>query len=392
VGDDRKDKEDWRWETYAVILNDGQQLTSGHGDNEEAEGDQVRISWEKLEAVFFFDSSGKVKLRDDFLGVNVFKSRSKVDPGPRRCEFRDGAITTWNLIEPVSVLWSSRVWDANKQDFRNKTPAANGYSGPFEFVVTRGKKLAITGVKAGKRQMAWHVDPDYEDWTGRFENRTERDEPRSATSETVPTSERTGILLDFYPDSKVRPKSNPYSITITDLDGASPTVATTDRSGHVPRVTGKLDSGDGALTLTLDGRSDDTTPWNAQMWSGGVSCPVKGSEAGLGIDDASGAQKVSDGEALIWLFECDNLKLAPGESLVMNAADFGGMEEGEHAQFWRLVGSPGSSGAGSLLATGGNWSGAITIADGDQFALTGDGRLRSLTLSIVCDESPAPTR
>jgi len=170
VGNDSEDKEDWKFETYAVILSDGQDLTSGHGDTEDAmEEDQVKIQWDKLEAQFYFDSSGKLKLRDDFLGVNVFKSRSKADPGPRRCEFKDGSITTYNLIEPVSVLWSSRMWDADDQDFRNKSPVMDGYTGPFEFVVTRGKKVAITGIKDGKRQVVWYEDPDYEDWTGRFE-------------------------------------------------------------------------------------------------------------------------------------------------------------------------------------------------------------------------------
>ncbi|MGY8696380.1 MAG: hypothetical protein ACKVGW_19555 [Verrucomicrobiia bacterium] len=50
------------------------------------------------------------------------------------------------------------------------SPLEEGYEGPFGFVITKGKKIAITGVKNGKRQIAWFEDPDYEDWTGRFED------------------------------------------------------------------------------------------------------------------------------------------------------------------------------------------------------------------------------
>jgi hypothetical protein len=171
VGNDSEYKEDWKFETYAVILSDDKGFSSGHGDTEKAiEDDGVKIKWDKLEATFHFDSSGKIKLRDDFLGVNVFKSRSKVDPGPRRCEFKDGAITAYNLVEPVSILWSSRKWVADDQKFKYKSPANDGYTGPFEFVVTRGKKLAIIGTKKGKQKVAWYEEPNYEDWTGRFED------------------------------------------------------------------------------------------------------------------------------------------------------------------------------------------------------------------------------
>lgn len=163
-------KQDWKFETYEVILAEGDVLTSGHGETkDEIDDDQVKTRWSTLEASFQFDTSGKLKVRDDFLGVNIFKSRSKVDPGPRRCEFIDGAIATYNLVEPVSVLWSSRAWDADAQDFRRPLPTESGFYGPFQFVITRGRKLAITGMKDGKRQVAWYQDPDYDDWAGRFE-------------------------------------------------------------------------------------------------------------------------------------------------------------------------------------------------------------------------------
>lgn len=170
VGDDSRPRDDWKMETYAVIVADGIQLTSGHGESSrQVENDFVKQKWPKLEASFQFDTSGKLKVRDDFYGVTVFKSRSKVDPGPRRCEFKDGAVTTYNLDTPVSVLWSTRNWDADAQGFRRESPVANGFVGPFEFVITRNKTLAITGVKSGKRRIAWSQSPDYKDWTGRFE-------------------------------------------------------------------------------------------------------------------------------------------------------------------------------------------------------------------------------
>lgn len=170
VGDTSGLKDDWKLETFAVILSDGQKLTSGHGETEEeAEADQVTIKFDQLEAKFQIDSTGKVKLRDDFLGVTAFKTRSKVDPGPRLLEFKDGAFTTYNLIEPMSVLWSSRRWNVNEQEFKAKLPGEVGFEGPYELVVTRGRMLAVIGTKSGKRQVAWHDEPDYEDWTGRFE-------------------------------------------------------------------------------------------------------------------------------------------------------------------------------------------------------------------------------
>jgi hypothetical protein len=171
VGNASGDKNDWKFETYAVILSDGETFASGHGDTEEEiEDDQVDINRDKLETKFQFDSSGKIKLRDSFLGINVFESRSKVDPGSRRCVFKAGVVTSYNLVEPVRVLWSSRNWDVNRQDFKQKPPTEDGYSGPFEFVVTRGKRLAITGMKDGARQVIWFQNPNDEDWTGRLDD------------------------------------------------------------------------------------------------------------------------------------------------------------------------------------------------------------------------------
>jgi arylsulfatase A len=212
--------------------------------------------------------------------------------------------------------------------------------------------------------------------------------PTIAASVITLASQQAGVLIDFYPERKVRPKKNPYPLTITDLGNTPPTVSTTDPSKDVPGMTGSFragDAGDRSFVLTLDGRRSDTTSWVADTWSGGASHPVKGSEVGLGIDDTIGPQKVSDGEAIIWSFDLSLLNLDPGESLVMTAANFGGIDEGEHAKFWRLTGNAGSSGAGTLLATGGSWTGEITISAGDEFALTDDGRLRSLTLSITSE-------
>jgi hypothetical protein len=38
--------------------------------------------------------------------------------GPNDIEITDGAVATYNLIEPVSVLWSSRIWDTDGQKFK----------------------------------------------------------------------------------------------------------------------------------------------------------------------------------------------------------------------------------------------------------------------------------
>ena len=152
-----------------MILSDGEVISSGHGKTEdEINDDQFKKEWSKLEASFQFDSSGKLRVRDDFLGVSTFRSRSKVDPGPRRCVFKDGAVATFNLIETVSILWSTRVWDADGQEFKRALPTETGFQGPFEFVITRGRKLAITGMKNGTRQIVWSEDPNYEDLTGKF--------------------------------------------------------------------------------------------------------------------------------------------------------------------------------------------------------------------------------
>lgn len=50
-------------------------------------------------------------------------------------------------MEPVSVLWSSRNWDANAQAFKRKSPAADGFTGPFEFLVTAEVEDEVTTVE-----------------------------------------------------------------------------------------------------------------------------------------------------------------------------------------------------------------------------------------------------
>ncbi len=192
-------------------------------------------------------------------------------------------------------------------------------------------------------------------------------------------------MIDFFPGDKPRPKSSPYQLEITDLGKTPPVIGTTDLSKDVPGITGSFLAGDtktGSIGVKLDGRTDNTSAWFADTWTGGDSCPIKGSEAGLGIGDEDGGTKVDGGEAIIWSFDLSRLRLAAGESLLLTSVDFGGDAEGKHAQFWQRTGRAGSTGAGKRIAAGGSWKGAIRIADGDEFALAGSGRLRSLTLEF----------
>lgn len=57
-------------------------------------------------------------------------------------------------------------------------------------------------------------------------------------------SQQTGVLIDFYPGSKVRPKVRPYQVVITDLGKTSPSANTVDPSKDVPGVTGAFGAGD----------------------------------------------------------------------------------------------------------------------------------------------------
>ncbi len=72
----------------------------------------------------------------------------------------------------VSLPCDQNGFVKRKEIYLNVGNAAveGGYEGSFELVVTKVKKMAITGIKNGKRQVAWFEDPDYEDWTGRFED------------------------------------------------------------------------------------------------------------------------------------------------------------------------------------------------------------------------------
>ena len=193
------------------------------------------------------------------------------------------------------------------------------------------------------------------------------------------------VTIDFYPESKVRPKQNPYSLVIDDIGSGNPKVSSPDRSKDVPGLSGIFEAGNGSLSLHLDGRGVDSEVWNPDSWSGGSSHLVKGSEDGLGIDSGDGTQKVDNGEAIVWSFDLSDFKLKAGEWLVMTAADFGGIGEGERAEFWKLSGELGSAGAGTRVSQGGAWKGEMVIADGDQFALFGKGRLRSLTLGVTSE-------
>ncbi len=176
VGENPGDKENWKLEPYAVLMTDGEELFSGIGENDEERkhNHSIKDLKEGIGVTFLFDAGGKLVVRDEFYGVSIIRTYSKADKvgqGPRRCEFKDGAVTTYNLVEPVSVLWSSRVFDRDKQAFKNPLPADKGFKGPYEFVITRNKHFAIYGTKNGKPALIWSQKPDWKFWGGRFKNR-----------------------------------------------------------------------------------------------------------------------------------------------------------------------------------------------------------------------------
>ncbi len=216
------------------------------------------------------------------------------------------------------------------------------------------------------------------------------------------SSPRAGVVIDFFPGEKIRPRSMPYELEITDLGKTPPVVSTADLSKDVPGLTGSFLAGDtktGSIGVRLDGRTDNTSAWIGETWNGGDSCLIKGSESGLGIGDEVGGNKVDGGEAIIWSFDLSRLKLDADKFLVLTTVDFGAEAEGKQAQFWQRAGRAGSEGTGQLIAKGGLWNGTLRIGDGQEFALAGNGCLRSMTLEISSTSSkpkpettvPAPT-
>ena len=173
VGSDPGEKEDWILEPYEVLMTDGQELLSGRGEtDEEMEGDEYERKIDGIDLKFQFDNEGKLAVRDMFYGVPIIRTYSKagkVGNGPRRAEFKDGVLSTYTLVDPASMLWSSRNYDRTSRELRRPAPKDKGFDGPFEFMITRGKNLAIFGMKNGKRQVVWSQSPDYERWTGRLE-------------------------------------------------------------------------------------------------------------------------------------------------------------------------------------------------------------------------------
>ncbi|VGO23519.1 hypothetical protein [Pontiella sulfatireligans] len=175
VGKNPGDKEDWKLEPYAVLMTDGQEFHSGNGENDEERKKQIyQKSYDGIGVTFQFDAGGKLVVRDHFYGVSIIRSYSKADKvgqGPRRCEFKDGVVTTYNLVEPVSVLWSSRGYDRNEQVLKGLLPSEKGFKGPYQFVITRDKNFAIYGTRNGKPALIWSEKPDWKFWEGRFKNR-----------------------------------------------------------------------------------------------------------------------------------------------------------------------------------------------------------------------------
>ncbi|MGB0372521.1 MAG: sulfatase-like hydrolase/transferase [Opitutales bacterium] len=187
------------------------------------------------------------------------------------------------------------------------------------------------------------------------------------------------LVIDFSPSGNIQPNNSKYTTQISNLN--SPSASTTDGSGDIPGLTGSFrdgDSGDGAFSIIIEGRNDVSSDWDGDTWTGGTLHPVNGNSSGLGISDG-GVGRVEGGEAILWTFDLSSLNLDPNEELSIRALSL----DNSSAQLWRLVGTPGNPGAGERINTGEFWDGNITISDGDQFALAGQGRLDTMTLEIA---------
>lgn len=173
VGSDPGEKEDWILEPYVVLMTDGQELLSGRGETDEAmEDDEVERQIDGIDVKFQFDHEGKLVVRDLFYRValiRTFSKAGKVGNGPRRAEFENGVLSTYTLVDPASMLWSSRNYDRTNRELRRPAPIDQGFRGPFEFVITRGKHFAVYGTRNGKPALVWSQGLDWKFWNGRFE-------------------------------------------------------------------------------------------------------------------------------------------------------------------------------------------------------------------------------
>ncbi|MEM6910979.1 MAG: sulfatase-like hydrolase/transferase [Verrucomicrobiota bacterium] len=197
------------------------------------------------------------------------------------------------------------------------------------------------------------------------------------------------IVLDFASSGNVRPELNPYPITVSGLNGTPPTVSTSDPSGNTPGLSGSFQQGeasDGSFVLTLDGRSNSQNDWVGQTWTGGTPELVRGNNTGLGVSDGNGNASVDGGEAILWTFDLSSFTVPTGKSLVLTGLTF----SNANAEFWQLTGTPGASGAGTLVATANSWTGSLPITEQSAFALAGTGRLQTMTLALTEASVTAP--
>ena len=100
--------------------------------------------------------------------IRTYSKAGKVGNGPRRAALKDGVLSTYTLVDPTSMLWSSQNYDRAKRILRGRSPKDQGFEGPFEFVITRGKHFAIYGTKNGKPALVWSLGLDWKFWNGRF--------------------------------------------------------------------------------------------------------------------------------------------------------------------------------------------------------------------------------
>jgi hypothetical protein len=130
-------KDAWKDEIHVVLLNDGEQMKSDKKD-------QTKIKLPRLECWIAFQEDGKFVFRDESANAIIWKTFSKDEPGPHWAEFKNGQLNTYRG-QPGNrdvLLWGSRKPQAK-------------YKGPFEFGITRDKRVAVFKEEGEKIDFIW---------------------------------------------------------------------------------------------------------------------------------------------------------------------------------------------------------------------------------------------
>ena len=130
-------KDVWRNEIHQVILDEGERMQSD-------ENEETRIELPRLECWIAFQEDGKCVFRDERADDIAWKTFSKDEPGPHWAEFKNGQLNTYRG-EPGErdvLLWSS-------------PKPRDEYKGPFEFGITRDKRVTVFQVEGKKIRTVW---------------------------------------------------------------------------------------------------------------------------------------------------------------------------------------------------------------------------------------------